>query len=100
MATDDPMASPTVAESGVPGYGAENSYGLLAPHGTPPHIVNLLHRQISEALHTDDMRAKLLKLGFEPLSSTPDEFSAYLSREIDKWRQVLKTAGLASGKAR
>lgn len=91
---------PTVAESGVPGYGAENSYGLLAPHGTPPHIVNLLHRQISEALSTDDTRSKLLKLGFEPTIATPDEFSAYLKREIDKWRPVLKRAGLASGKTR
>jgi tripartite-type tricarboxylate transporter receptor subunit TctC len=91
---------PTVAESGVPGYGAENSYGLVAPHGTPPHIVNLLHRQISEAVSMDDTRSKLLKLGFEPTIATPDEFSAYLKREIAKWRQVLKKAGLASGKTR
>jgi tripartite-type tricarboxylate transporter receptor subunit TctC len=87
---------PTVAESGVPGYGAENSYGLLAPRGTPTGIVSVLQRKISEALKRDDMRAQLLKLGFEPLTSTPDEFSVYLKREIDKWRQVLKTAGLAS----
>jgi tripartite-type tricarboxylate transporter receptor subunit TctC len=91
---------PTVAESGVPGYGAENSYGLLAPRGTPPGIVSVLHREISEALKTDDMRAKLLKLGFEPLTATPSEFSLYLKREIDKWRQVLKTAGLASDTTR
>jgi tripartite-type tricarboxylate transporter receptor subunit TctC len=87
---------PTVAESGVPGYGAENSYGLLAPRGTPTGIVSVLQRKISEALKRDDMRAQLLKLGFEPLTSTSDEFSVYLKREIDKWRQVLKTAGLAS----
>jgi tripartite-type tricarboxylate transporter receptor subunit TctC len=91
---------PTVAESGVPGYGAENSYGVLAPHGTPPLIVNLLHRQISETLSTEETRSKLLKLGFEPTAATPNEFNAYLKSEIDKWREVLKTAGLASGKTR
>lgn len=91
---------PTVAESGVPGYGAENSYGLLAPHGTPPLIVNLLHRQISETLSTEETRSKLLKLGFEPTAATPNEFNAYLKSEIDKWREVLKTAGLASDKTR
>lgn len=91
---------PTVAESGVPGYRAENWYGLLAPGGTPPHIVNLLHRQISEALSSNEMRAKLLKLGFEPMTSTSSGFSAYLKSDIEKWAQVLKTAGLASSKTR
>lgn len=86
---------PTVAESGVRGYAADNWYGLLAPRGTPPAIVNVLNSEVSGALKKDDTRVQLIKLGFEPMTSTSGEFSAYLKRDIEKWAHVLKTAGVA-----
>ncbi|HUF80515.1 MAG TPA: tripartite tricarboxylate transporter substrate binding protein [Burkholderiales bacterium] len=85
---------PTVSESGVPGYAAENWYGVLVPRGAPGTVISMLNEEISAALRRDDIRAQFVKLGFEPMGSTPDEFGAHLKREIEKWARVMKTAGV------
>ena len=86
---------PTVAEAGVPGYAADSWYGLVAPRGTPPDIVNLLNREITTALDREDVRAQFVALGFEPASSTPAQFADYLKSEIAKWGVVIKQAGIS-----
>lgn len=85
---------PTVAESGVPGYAADNWYGLLAPRKTPPAILGLLSKHVSAILNTDDVRERLTSLGFESAPSTPAQFSGYLRAEIRKWSRVMKEAGI------
>jgi tripartite-type tricarboxylate transporter receptor subunit TctC len=87
---------PTVAESGVPGYAADNWYGILAPRNVPPAIVRELNRHIAAALGTDAVRERFTSVGFEPSPSTPAQFAEYLRAEIRKWNRVMKEAGIES----
>ena len=84
---------PTVAESGLPGFEASNWFGLMAPAGTPPEIVTRLNAEAAKALQAPDVREKLAGLGFEIQSSTPQEFTALLKSETEKWAKVIKASG-------
>ena len=84
---------PTVAESGLPGFEASNRFGLMAPAGTPPEIVNRLNAEAAKALQSPDVREKLAALGFEIESSTPQEFATRLKSETEKWAKVVKASG-------
>ncbi|HUN68241.1 MAG TPA: tripartite tricarboxylate transporter substrate binding protein [Burkholderiales bacterium] len=84
---------PTVAESGLPGFEASNWFGLMAPAGTPPEIVARLNSETARAMQAPDLRAKLAALGMEIQTSTPQEFSALLRNETEKWAKVVKTSG-------
>lgn len=85
---------PTVAESGVPGYAADNWYGLLAPRNAPPAIIATLNRHITAILGADDVRERFVSLGFEAAPSSPRQFADYLRDEIRKWSRVMKEAGV------
>jgi tripartite-type tricarboxylate transporter receptor subunit TctC len=87
---------PTVAESGVPGYAADNWYGILAPRNVPPAIVRELNKHIAAALDTDAARQRFTSAGFEPSASTPAQFAEYLRAEVRKWNRVMKDAGIES----
>jgi tripartite-type tricarboxylate transporter receptor subunit TctC len=87
---------PTVAESGVPGYAADNWYGILAPRNVPPAILRELDKHIAAALSTDTVRERFTSVGFEPSPSTPAQFAEYLRAEIRKWNRVMKEAGIES----
>lgn len=87
---------PTVTEAGLPGYSAANWYGLLAPRGTPLSIVTQLNKEVAAALSAEDVRSRVVKLGFEPMTSTPAEFGEFLKREIAKWARVLKSAEITA----
>jgi tripartite-type tricarboxylate transporter receptor subunit TctC len=83
---------PAVAET-VPGFEASNWFGLMAPAGTPPEVVARLNAEAGKAMQAADVREKLAALGFEFQTSTPQEFSAFLRRETDKWAKVVKSSG-------
>ena len=85
---------PTVAEAGVPGYVAEQWYGLLAPAGTPAAIVKLLHGQVQLALNSKEARDKLLSEGAQPVGSSPSEFADVIRDDLAKWTAVAKRAGI------
>ncbi|MCC6531062.1 MAG: tripartite tricarboxylate transporter substrate binding protein [Burkholderiales bacterium] len=87
---------PTFAESGLSGLDVGMWFGLLAPKGTPPDIVTRLHTEVAKLGASADYRSQLDKLGFEPLSSEPDQFAAFLKTELERWGQVIKTAGVKS----
>ena len=90
-------ALPTVlpiAEAGVPGYEATQWYGLLAPAGTPPEIIQRIHAEAVKALKAPDVKEKLATDGAEPVGSTPAEFAAHIKNELDKWTKVAKAAGI------
>jgi len=84
---------PTVAESGLPGFEASNWFGLMAPAGVPAEVVSRLNAETAKALQSPDVRDKLNALGMEIQSSTPQEFSALLKGEIEKWAKVAKASG-------
>ena len=85
---------PTIAEAGVPGYEAVQWYGVLAPAGTPRPIIGRLHAEVAKALQQREVRDKLSTDGAEAVGSTPEQFSAYIKSETDKWAKVVKAAGI------
>jgi tripartite-type tricarboxylate transporter receptor subunit TctC len=84
---------PTMIEAGVPGYEAANWFGTIAPGKTPPAIVARLSQEIGRALHMADVKDRLLTQGMEPVSNTPEVFSAYIKSEMTKWAKVVKASG-------
>lgn len=85
---------PTVAESGVKGFDANNWYGVLVPAKTPRPIINRLNKEIVAVLNLPDIKDLLFKSGLDAAPSTPEEFGSYIKSEKDKWEKVIKAAGL------
>ena len=84
---------PTLAEAGVPGYEVTGWYGVFAPAGTPRGIVLRLNAEIARILALPDVRQRLSAEGAELMVSTPDEFAAFIKREIAKWVKAVKISG-------
>jgi tripartite-type tricarboxylate transporter receptor subunit TctC len=84
----------TVQESGVAGYDVVSWNALFAPAGTPPEIVKTLNGALREILADADVKRRLIELGIEARASTPQEISARLKSDIDKWQQVIEKAGI------
>ena len=85
---------PTISESGLPGFDSVQWYGMLAPAGTPRDIIERLHRETVAILRAPEVRTRLSGEGADVVAGTPEEFSALLRREIDKWARVAKAAGI------
>lgn len=87
---------PTIAESGVPGYETTGWFGIIAPARTPPAIVKRLNEVISEVMNAPDVRARLMQVGIEPMTSTPEAFGQFIRDEIPKWARVIESSGAKS----
>jgi len=85
---------PTIAESGAPGYEATQWYGILTPAGTPKAVLISLHAGLEKALASPSLRERFAADGAEPFITTPDEFTAFMKREIARWAPVIRKAGL------
>lgn len=83
---------PTVAESGFPGYAVTVDYGLIAPTGTPTAVIKLLNAEIRRIAQMDDIKAKLAVQGFEPASSTSEQFRELTKANVELWARVIKDA--------
>jgi len=86
------MDLPTIAESGLPGFEIANWFAVLAPKGTPAAIVSRLNTELNSILHAAETRERFLQQGFENVGGTPDQLSAYLRTENDKWTKVVREA--------
>lgn len=84
---------PTV-DSIYPGFDIDNWFALWAPAGTSPVIINKLHAEVVKSLQHPDMKSFNQREGAEPVGNTPAEFAALISREIDKYAKIIKTAGI------
>ena len=85
---------PTLEEAGsLKGFDASSWFGLLAPAGTPPDIVNRIQQEVAKSLATPAMKEKLLAQGAIPGGTTPAEFAAFIDSEIKKWAVVVKSSG-------
>ena len=87
---------PTIAEAGLPGFEADNWYGVVTTMKTPRAVIDRLNTEIVRALHTADVKQALLTQGLEVRTSTPQEFGAYMKSEFDKWAKVIKDAGIVA----
>jgi tripartite-type tricarboxylate transporter receptor subunit TctC len=83
---------PAVAET-VPGFEVELFYGISAPKGTPPEIVEILNRAVGEALKDPKLTARLADVGGLPTPMTPAEFGQLIAAETEKWRTVVEFSG-------
>ncbi|GFN28616.1 MFS transporter [Achromobacter denitrificans] len=84
---------PTMAEAGVAGYDASSWFGLLAPAGTPPAVVDKIQRDVAAALQLPAVRAQLQAQGATPSGNTPDQFKQFMAQETAKWAEVVKKSG-------
>jgi tripartite-type tricarboxylate transporter receptor subunit TctC len=83
---------PTIAEA-VPGYEATIWLGVMAPKGTPKEIITFLNTAINKVINLPEVKEVWLQQGAIPLVKTPDEFDAYLRKDIEKWADVVKVSG-------
>ncbi len=86
---------PTLAESGLPGFDATLTYGLLAPAGTPRPIIERLNKELRVALADPEVRKRIINEGGEPEPTTPEEHAAVIDREETKWSAVIRSAAIA-----
>ena len=84
---------PTIAELGYPGFVINPWFGLFAPKGTPPAIIRKINADINKILADKDTLDKFALLGAEPYETTPQEFTAILHADIQKWATVVKSSG-------
>lgn len=85
---------PTLGESGVAGVDIPSVAGFIAPAGTPRDTVAFINASMGKALASNDLRERLVGLGFEPYASTPQEFGVFLAAEVRRYAQVIREAGI------
>jgi len=84
---------PTLAES-LPGFHANSWYGLFAPAGTPKEVIARLNAETVKALTAPELVEKFKDNGVDPVSSSPEQFGAFVQAELNRWRDAVKAAGL------
>jgi tripartite-type tricarboxylate transporter receptor subunit TctC len=82
---------PTISES-LPGYNASGWYGLFAPAATPKAVITRLNTEATTALRLPEVVRALSGQGAEPVGNTPEEFSAFVKSEIEKWANLVRVA--------
>lgn len=85
---------PTIAEGGVPGFEANQWYGVITSAKVPKDIVNKLSLALNAAVNAPDVAERLMKDGSTPHGTTPTQFQAHIKSEIAKWRELIKVAGI------
>ncbi len=84
---------PTMAEAGIKDFDVFTWWGLFAPADTPPELVRRLSSEVGKALAAPDLREKWLASGAEPAASTPEEFRAFIGKELTKYARIVKESG-------
>lgn len=87
---------PSAPEAGLPGLDSSVWFGLFAPAKTPKAIITKINRDVVSILRLPEARKALLAQGAEAVPTTPEEFGAFLHREIEKWGKVIKDAGIGA----
>lgn len=84
---------PTMAESGLPQVSSLTVYGLFAPAGVPRDVVMRLNRSVNESLKSEELRAAIRRIGFEPHEGSPEDFSKLLADEMKVWAPIVQKTG-------
>jgi tripartite-type tricarboxylate transporter receptor subunit TctC len=85
---------PTLAESGLKGFAAVNWWGILFPAGVPRPIIDKVNADIIKALGTQNVKTRLGELGVDTISSTPEQFAAFMASETARWGKLIKEANI------
>ncbi len=86
--------APTLGETVMPGFEAGAWQGVMVPAGTPAAVVQRLNAEIAKALQSAEVKEKLAQQGAEPLGSSPEEYAAYIKKELARWAAVVKATGV------
>jgi len=103
LAVSSPLRSasvpdlPTMIEAGFPGFDSTAWFALMAPAGTPPPIIEKLHRETVRILGVPEVRKRFDALGMEVVGNTPAEFAAVIATETPRWARVIRDAGIKPG---
>jgi tripartite-type tricarboxylate transporter receptor subunit TctC len=85
---------PAIAESGLRGFDMTNWYALLVPGATPKETIAKLQQEIARIMALPEVRQLMVAGGMTIVANTPQQFAAFLAREIDKYARIIKTAGV------
>jgi tripartite-type tricarboxylate transporter receptor subunit TctC len=83
---------PTVAET-VPGFEVSAWYGMFVAANTPRDIVNRLNTELSKVMKMPDIQERMTALGWDPITNTPEQFTAQIKTELAIWADVVKKSG-------
>lgn len=86
---------PSISEAALPGYEMSTWYGLVGPANLPPEIVQKLNAALQYVLQQPKFRERLLSQGADPAPGSAEDFSRFLVSEIDRWRSLIRAAGIA-----
>jgi tripartite-type tricarboxylate transporter receptor subunit TctC len=84
---------PTLSESGLPKFESVAAQGIFAPAGTPRELIEKLNAEVIRIIRMPDVRARWDQIGAEPVEDTPQQFSTWLTAEMDKWGKVIQSSG-------
>ena len=87
-------STPTISESGYPGFEASSWIGIVAPAKTPALVINKLNSAMNKILNDPEITAKLISAGAESTPGTPQAFSTYQASELQKWSEVIRSANI------
>jgi tripartite-type tricarboxylate transporter receptor subunit TctC len=82
-----------MAEAGVPGFDISNWFGLLAPAGTPPDVLDRLNAEVVKALAQPAVKARLAEQGAETVGDSREHFGAFIRAEAAKYAKLIKVSG-------
>ncbi len=85
--------APTISEAGVPGFEAVNWFGMLAPARTPKAVISRLNAALVKVVSTPEIRSQFEVQGTDPVASSPEEFAAFIRRDLEKYAKVVKLSG-------
>lgn len=85
---------PTVKESGFPDFSVTGWYGIIAPAGTSPEVIDRLSQAFARAANQPQIKAQLNGMGYDVIASTPSEFHTHIDRELTRWGKLTKDAGV------
>ena len=87
--------TPTVAESGFPGYEVSAWYSILVPAGTPADLIERLNHELLRVVALPDVRERLISIGMVPETSTPQQLATNIRGEVARWGPIIKAAGIS-----
>jgi tripartite-type tricarboxylate transporter receptor subunit TctC len=85
---------PTFVELGYPSVQIQDWQGLVAPARTPRSVIDRIYAEVAKATATPEVKTRLQTMGMEAASAGPEEFRAHIHREIERWRKVVRDAGI------
>jgi len=86
---------PTLSEAGLPGFVVSQWFGILAPAGTPPPVIDRLYQALTRGASSPDFVERMTAQGVDVVNRKPEEFAALIKLEVAQWAKVIKTAGIS-----